>query len=217
MTSSGKTNIPRPEISNVVFAPDTSADAIADFIAGLLTGDQPHALAVPGGSTPAPILEKLANRPLEWNRIAVHITDDRCVAHDHEASNFGMVEHKLAATGAALAEMREGMKTPFFDLIWIGMGVDGHIASLFPNIDPQMDDPDIVRRITPDPLPPEAPFDRLTMTLPALVRTKHLMLVIKGNDKKTVIDAAIAGENDFPIARLLRAATSPVTIFWSES
>jgi len=206
-----------PPITNVTFAAEASDDAIADFIAGLLTGDQPHALAVPGGSTPGPILEILAKKPLEWHRIAVHLTDDRCVPFNHEASNFGMVEHKLAATGAALAEMREGARTPSFDLVWIGMGTDGHIASLFPNTNPTIDDPDIICRITPDPLPPEAPFDRLTMTLPALVRTKHLMLVIKGEQKKAVIDAAISEEQDLPITRLLRAASSPVTIFWSET
>lgn len=206
-----------PPITNVSFAPDASDAAIADFIAGLLTGDQPHALAVPGGSTPGPILDLLAEKPLEWKRIAVYLTDDRCVPFDHEASNFGMVQGKLATTGAALAEMREDAPTPPFDLVWIGMGADGHIASLFPNTNPQIDDPDTILRITPDPLPPEAPFDRLTMTLPALVRTRHLMLVIKGNAKKAVIDAAIAGEQDLPITRLLRAASSPVTVFWSET
>jgi 6-phosphogluconolactonase len=211
------TDIAHPPITNVTFAPEASDEAIADFIAGLLTGDQPHAMAVPGSSTPQPILEILAKKPLQWTRIAVHLTDDRCVPYNHEASNFGMVEHKLAATNAALVEMREGAETPPFDLVWVGMGTDGHVASLFPNTDPRIDDPDVIQRIIPDPLPPEAPFERLTMTLPALVRTKHLMVVIKDHEKKAVIDAAIAGESDLPVTRLLRAASCPVTIFWRES
>lgn len=202
--------------ADIVWAKDSSPGAIADFIAGMLTGDQPKAIAVPGGSTPGPILAELAKRDLDWPRIAVHLTDDRIVPYDHPASNFALLQHKLGATGAALAEPVEGMAPPPFDLVWIGMGADGHIASLFPNTDPTLDAQLGLVRITPDPLPPEAPFDRISMTLPALLRTRHLMLVAKGSAKRAVLDAAIAGESDLPIARLLKAARVPVTIFWGE-
>jgi len=201
----------------VTFAADASVPAIADFIAQRLAGDAPRAMAVPGGSTPGPILAALAERPLGWQRIAVHLTDDRCVPADHPASNLGLVRRTLAATGAAIASLNEGMTPPDFDLVWIGMGADGHIASLFPNTDPRADAPRTVQRITPDPLPPEAPFDRLTLTIPALLATRALMLVAKGADKRAVIDAALAGRSDLPIARLLAAARVPVTIFWSET
>lgn len=201
-----------------VFAEDASVGAIADFIAGMLTGDQPKAIAVPGGSTPGPILERLAGEPLDWPRIAVYLTDDRIVPEDHPASNFALVDAALADTGAAIARLEEGFEPPPFDLVWIGMGADGHIASLFPNTDPRADAPLAVQRITPDPLPTKAPFERLTLTLPALVRTRHIMLVINGTEKRAVLDAAIRGENDLPIARLLGAADRaavPITIFWS--
>jgi len=200
------------------FAADASVSAIADFIAGMLAGEKPRAIAVPGGSTPVPILAELAAREdVAWGLIAVWLTDDRIVQHDHPASNFGLVERSLARTGAALVPLEQGATPPPFDLVWLGMGADGHIASLFPNADPGSDAPLGVQRLTPDPLPPEAPFDRLTLTIPALVRARHIMLVLKGNDKKAVLDAAIAGSNDLPIARLLRAAQVPVTIFWSAS
>uniref|UniRef100_UPI00359449A0 6-phosphogluconolactonase n=1 Tax=Blastomonas sp. TaxID=1909299 RepID=UPI00359449A0 len=123
----------------------------------------------------------------------------------------------LAATGATLIPLAAGVTPPPFDLVWLGMGGDGHLASLFPNTDPQPDAPLSVKSITPDPLPPEAPFDRLTLTIPALVRAAHIMLVLKGADKKAVLDGALAGAHDLPIARLLRAAQAPVTIFWSAS
>jgi hypothetical protein len=73
---------------------------------------------------------------------------------------------------------------PHFALSWLGMGADGHVASLFPNTDPRIDDPAPVRRITPDPLPPEAPFDRLTLTLPALLSSDALVFVIRGAEKR---------------------------------
>ncbi|MCB2086801.1 MAG: 6-phosphogluconolactonase, partial [Sphingomonadaceae bacterium] len=93
------------------------------------------------------------------------------------------------------------------------MGADGHIASLFPNTDPQAGDAQPVRRLTPDPLPPEALFDRITLTIPALLDSDALVFVIRGDDKRAVFDAALAGEHDLPIARLLGAAGQEVTCF----
>ena len=200
------------------YAPDASIEAIVDFVAGMLAGGKPRAIAVPGGSTPGPILAALAEREdIAWADVAVWLTDDRCVPTDHAASNFGLLERTLAATGAALVPLEAGATPPPFDLVWLGMGADGHIASLFPNTDPRADGALEVVRLNPDPLPPEAPFDRLSLTLSALVRARHIMLVLKGADKRKVLDDALSGANDLPIARLLKAATVPVTIFWSET
>ena len=93
------------------------------------------------------------------------------------------------------------------------MGADGHIASLFPNIDPRVDDPLRVRRLTPDPLPPEAPFDRVTLTIPALLDSEELAFVMRGEAKRALFEQAMAGGNDLPVARLLGAARQPVTCF----
>ena len=93
------------------------------------------------------------------------------------------------------------------------MGADGHIASLFPNTDPRADAPSEVRRLTPDPLPPEAPFDRLSLTIPSLIAGDEMMIVIRGADKRAIFDAAMAGQNDLPIARLLKAVRANVTCF----
>jgi len=76
-----------------------------------------------------------------------------------------------------------------------------------------LDDPRQVVRLTPDPLPPEAPFDRISLTLPALLASDALVFVIRGDDKREILNQAIAGTHDFPVARLLRAATQPVTCF----
>ena len=104
-------------------------------------------------------------------------------------------------------------QVPHFALAWLGMGADGHIASLFPNSDPLVDDPQMIRMLTPDPLPPEAPYDRITLTIPALLASDELLFVIRGGDKRALFEAAARSENDLPVARLLGAAQQPVTCF----
>lgn len=171
------------------------------------------AISVPGGSTPFPILEKLAGAPLPWSRIEIWPGDDRVVPEDHEASNTGRIRALFEPLGAKVVAPQEGMQPPHFALVWLGMGLDGHVASLFPNTDPRADDAQRVRRITPDPLPPEAPFDRVTLTLPALLDSDLLVFVIRGEDKAALFRRAMAQETDAPVARLLAAAHQPVTCF----
>jgi 6-phosphogluconolactonase len=102
---------------------------------------------------------------------------------------------------------------PHFALVWLGMGGDGHVASLFPNTDPRADADRAVIRLTPDPLPPEAPFDRLSLTIPALVDSDAVMFVMRGADKRALFEAAVVGAHDLPVARLLAARQQPVTCF----
>lgn len=171
------------------------------------------AISVPGGSTPFPILAELAKSPLEWRRIAVWPGDDRIVEEDNPASNVGRIRALLEPAGARIVPLAESAVPPHFALTWLGMGGDGHIASLFPNTDPQVHDPERLRRLTPDPLPPEAPFDRLSLTIPALLNSDALLFVIRGAEKLALFREAAAGGNDLPVARLLRASRQPVTCF----
>lgn len=171
------------------------------------------AITVPGGSTPFPILAALVERHLDWRRLSVWPGDDRLVSEDHPASNTGRIRALLEPLGVSVVTLTEAGESPHFSLAWLGMGSDGHVASLFPNTDPQVDDPQLLRRLTPDPLPPEAPFDRITLTLSALLRSDELLFVIRGAEKRAVFEAAIDGEHDLPVARLLGAARQPVTCF----
>jgi 6-phosphogluconolactonase len=171
------------------------------------------AVTLPGGSTPFPILADLVGTGLDFSRIAVWPGDDRIVGENHPASNVGRLRSLLEPVGARIVPLCEGAVPPHFALAWLGMGSDGHIASLFPNSDPRVSDPLPVRRLTPDPLPPEAPFDRLSLTIPALLASDELLIVIRGRDKRAIFDAAAQGANDLPIARLLAAARQPVTCF----
>lgn len=195
-----------------------SDEAIADWIAGklrrrLVYGKRnPVAIAVPGGSTPFPIFEKLVKHDLAFEHLTIWPTDDRIVPEDHPASNTGRIRALFEPTGAKVMALTEGCTLPEFELIWLGMGLDGHVASLFPNTDPKVDDPLPVRRITPDPLPPEAPFDRITMTLPALLNCKTMMFVIRGKDKLAVYEAEYAGPRGLPVGLVIDhadAACSP--------
>lgn len=192
--------------------------AIATWLAARLTEalaghTRAVAITLPGGSTPFPILALLADSALDWSRIVVWPGDDRIVAEDHPASNVGRIRAALEPLGARIVPLTEGAQPPRFALAWLGMGTDGHIASLFPNTDPQARDSLPVRRLTPDPLPPEAPFDRLSLTIPALLNADALLFVARGAEKRALLEAAARGTHDLPVARLLGAASQPVTCF----
>lgn len=181
--------------------------------AALGRSEAPVAICVPGGSTPVPILQILARAPLDWRRISVWPGDDRLVPEDHPASNTGRIRRLLEPVGAEVVTLTTMEQVPHFALVWLGMGADGHVASLFPSSDPRADDAQPIRRIMPDPLPPEAPFERITLTIPALLDSDEVLIVTRGIDKRAVLDAALSGAADTPIARLLRAAPGPVTCF----
>ena len=208
----------RETMTSPHIVPAATDGQIADWLfehrsAALAATGGTIAITVPGGSTPFPILAELARRPLDWSRIAVWPGDDRIVPEDHPASNVGRIRALLEPVGANVVALTEDAVPPHFAVAWLGMGGDGHIASLFPNTDPQADDPLTLRRLTPDPLPPEAPFDRLSLTIPALLDSDQVIFVIRGADKLAVFEAAQRGEHDLPVARLLKAAHQPVTCF----
>jgi 6-phosphogluconolactonase len=195
-----------------------SDEDIADWLqtrlsAALAASAAPVAIAVPGGSTPFPILSALADRPLDWRRVTVWPTDDRLVLEDHPASNVGKIRALIEPAGAEVVALSIMEEVPRLALVWLGMGTDGHVASLFPSSDPRTNDPERIRRLTPDPLPSEAPFERITLTIPALLDADELLFVIRGAEKRALFEAAARGANDLPIARLLAAARRPVTCF----
>jgi 6-phosphogluconolactonase len=202
-------------MNEVRWAEDGGDEAVADHVAAALA--EGGFVALPGGGTPPPILRDLAARELPWDRLVFSLTDDREVPVEHKASNYRMLSECLGETGARLvrfAPVWEGLR---FRLVWAGMGTDGHVASIFPGVELAGEAaPDLVR-VRPDPLPPEAPYARVTLNYEALVNTEELILVIRGAAKRRVVEEVLAGSDHLPIAHLLAAANCPVTIFWSET
>ena len=205
-------------MTDITIIENAADQRIADWLEkqlekALASTEGPVTITVPGGSTPFPIIAKLLQADLDWSRLVVWPGDDRIVPEDHEASNTGKLRALFEPAGAEVVTLTIMEQVPHFDLAWLGMGADGHIASLFPNTDPKVDEPQSIIRLTPDPLPPEAPFDRISLTLPAILDSDTIAFVIRGEDKRAVFEEAAGGKSDLPVARLLAGATQPVICF----
>lgn len=189
--------------------------AVADHIARVVSAPGPRRIAFTGGTTPLKVLAVLAERPLDWSSVTIALTDDRCVADDHPASNFGKLCRALGGSGALFERLEEGAVVAPFDLVWLGMGEDGHIASLFPHMHARVRPGPTVIATTPVPLPPEAPFDRLTLNLKAIKAAKEIILVVTGATKKALIERVLEHDDSYPVSDILRGYGPPVTIYWS--
>lgn len=164
----------------VTWAAKADPMAIADHIAAVIVKPGNHRLAVPGGSTPLPVFDILSKRSLPWGTVSLMLTDDRIVPEHHQASNLGKLAAAFDATPTHILPLEQGAKVEPFDLVWLGMGADGHIASLFPTMETEEVDGPAIIRTKPDPLPAEAPFERLSLNMAALTNTKEIMLVVPG-------------------------------------
>ncbi|MEI6643822.1 MAG: 6-phosphogluconolactonase [Novosphingobium sp.] len=203
-------------MTDVVWAYPGDAGAVAAHVARVIARHGPKRLAFTGGSTPLKVFALLAQQGLDWSDVTITLTDDRRVPDDHPASNFGKLNAALGASGAAFERLEEGMAVQPFDLVWLGMGEDGHIASLFPHMHALVRPGPSVIATTPIPLPPEAPFDRLTLNKRALKATREIILVVTGASKKALLEQVLAGSDAYPVSDILRGYGPPVTIYWSE-
>ena len=200
-------------------------------------------LALAGGRTPLPIYARLAASAFDGTITAIP-TDERCVPHEHPACNLRALREALASNAALTANgitREDGDETASleqaramlalnaqpFDFVLLGMGADGHFASLFPGAanlgDGLAPDSGLDAIATlPDPLPPEAPFARISLTLPRLLRARAIHLVVTGEDKRRVLRLAQQQDGGaatlathVPVAALLHARDHRLQIHWS--
>jgi len=194
-------------------------------------------IALPGGKTPAPIYEKLAKAKIDWKKVTIIPTDDRLVAMTDPQSNAAMIakaflpkgarvlpittekaaDHRMAGK-AADARLQELHWPP--DLVWLGVGTDGHTASIFagPDLDEALSGPKVRRAVgvLPHPLPAEAPVARVTLTKSAILSARTLMLVLTGQEKKELLERAIKDgpSSTLPVGRVLADAEQAIDIHW---
>lgn len=204
---------------------DAAADAIEAALRGALDARRHASLVATGGRAPGPVYDRLSHADLNWSKVAVTLSDERQVDAASPASNARLLRERLLVGRAANARFlpltdyaEPALKQLLpFDAVILGMGEDGHIASLIPGsplIDEAMD-PAGERLLAESPAgwgtPPVA---RITLTLAALLQSRAIFLLIAGEAKRQVIADARAGA-DLPVRALLDQGLAPVRIFWT--
>jgi 6-phosphogluconolactonase len=209
-----------------------TADALAEAASRAVSGCLSEALQLrgraglvaTGGRSPGLVYDRLADADVDWNRVIVTLSDERCVEPDDPASNAKLVRERLGQGGGRRAHLLALWPEPQpaalaallpFDAVMLGMGEDGHIASLIPG-DPGLEDGLTTSDLT-RPVPAglgKPPVARITLTLRALVDARAIFLLIAGEIKRGVVQRALAGE-DLPVGRLISQSRAPIRIFWT--
>jgi 6-phosphogluconolactonase len=219
--------------------PTALARAIAAELRTAIAARGRATLAVSGGKSPIALFERLREQALDWSRVTLLLVDERCVPHDHADSNTALVRQHLlhgAAAAAAFATLFDAVPAADLsdaalialvsaanlrlsaihfplDVVVLGMGEDGHTASLFPAA------PGLDHALTSaGPMawvrPATAPHARLTLTLAVLLAARHLHLSIAGDAKRKVYQAAAQAANPaLPISLLLNPPACTVQVW----
>ncbi|MDX1743257.1 MAG: 6-phosphogluconolactonase [Ruegeria sp.] len=214
-------------------------DMLAIDVANVLAGNLESALlnhdlvslAVPGGTTPGPVFDVLCAADLEWDRVQVLPTDERCVPGDHERSNERLIRERLLTNRASVAQYiplyvpgkdpedvlpeLESLIAPIrpLSVLVLGMGEDMHTASLFPGmagLEAALDSNAPPLAVARTEVQPEA---RITLTAPVLDGALSKHLIIFGAAKRDALDRAMSlPPEEAPIAAVL----SGMTVHWAE-
>ncbi len=213
----------RLEVAKTADGAAALAARLAATILGIALGRRTRAsLALSGGSTPLPMLRALARESLDWSAIHVYQVDERVVARGDSARNLGALDEILVwrgplprrnlhpmwvdrqdlagAADAYAAEIAQiAGDPPAIDLVHLGLGGDGHTASLFPG-DRALKVADCSVAVTGE----HNGHRRMTLTLPALNRARSVLWFVTGADKAGVVADLYAGGAPFPAARVSR-------------
>lgn len=212
---------------NLAAAAEAAAFGIGRQLSGALQTHGRAGLVATGGRSPGPVFDRLRQAPgVDWNRVIVTLSDERCVPETDPASNARGVRERLLTGAAAKAHLLPLWPEPDpaalaaimpFDAVMLGMGEDGHVASLIPG------DPGLAaamdlgsERLTvsvPAGLG-NPPYARITLTLSALLQARAIFLLIAGDAKREVLVNALAGA-DLPVRALVSQTRVPVRVLWS--
>lgn len=218
---------------NVYSNLDSLGQGFADFTAtvlqNMLTRTPRATLVVPGGKTPRHYLPALAQCQLPWDRITVTLSDERWVDVTDEQSNERLVKQHLmnrlpgntrfvglktrhdnpSDAVEAIHQRLDRLPLPL-SLTVLGLGEDGHIASLFPGMNLDL----LSTYHCVAVAPPIAPSLRISLSLEMIAKSKNIVLVVTGKNKRRLLDQ-LNNQNDprIPICRLLQWTQSPVTVF----
>ncbi len=218
-------------------------NSLANEITSLLSiGVDAHgraSLVVSGGTTPAPLYDVLSRSDAPWAQTVVTLSDERWVEPTSDRSNEKLVRTHLLVGNAAAASFvpfKTGMPhadeaeddvhaalaaMPLpFDVTVLGMGTDGHTASLIPGAKGLVraldrNNPMLARAVHPPKL--SAMGERMTLTLRAILKSRQIVILIKGDDKLEAYRDALAGDDMLaePVRAVLLQSETPVTVFWS--
>jgi 6-phosphogluconolactonase len=216
---------------------DTELTArVSKLLGEALIQDGHASIVVSGGRTPKGFFQRLSQENLDWSNITVSLADERWVEPNHCDSNEKLVKENLLinnASGAKFLPLKNNAATAMggikelesqlanveaFTVVILGMGDDGHTASLFPGSETLglgLDLSSGKQCIAVTPL--DAPHERMSMTLPRLLRSKQIIIHLCGEGKKRVLDQVNSGYDSFelPIRAVLQQSHTPVSLYWS--
>jgi len=208
------------KVSQLLILPDLEAvsRAAAERFAVLARSSDPFSVALSGGNTPRRLYELLATplfcEQIPWRQVHVFWSDERCVPPDDPASNYRLAREALlahvplpagnvhrvpgelgpaAAAQAYAQELREffDVQWPTFDLVLLGLGDDGHTASLFPDAPALNETSRPVLGVTAHY--GNRPARRVTLTLPAINAARQVMFLVGGAAKAEIVRAVLEG------------------------
>lgn len=203
---------------------EAAAEAVRATLAEALTARARASLIVTGGRSPGAVYDRLAGASLDWTRVAITLSDERCVDPEAPESNARLVRDRLLTGAAAKADflplwpkLEPAALAAHFpaDAVLLGMGEDGHVASLIPG------DPGLRHAMTTGDLLVDVPAGlgkppaaRVSLSLKALLDARAIFLLIAGGAKRSAVERAAAGE-DLPVRALLAQTRVPVRVLWS--
>ena len=216
-------------------ASKAAAFHVASAIGSDLSNSNEAAVVLSGGSTSKQCYDELASTNLRWDDVHVVLSDERCVPVDHQASNEGMIRRSLMinrAKSAKFVSANDATLSPMgrcraltdkinllplpFSAVLLGMGADGHFASLFSEFKHLEDalDLDGTHRcmLVCSTASEQA---RMTLTMSSLTRAKEILLPFFGHAKRKTYERAKLQDSCLPVSRLLQQQRVPVRVFWA--